>query len=267
MHCSTEYILSKIENKPELAFVLGSGLGDIAKLYENPVTIPYDEIPGFVKTTVEGHEGKMMFGDLMGKPCVILSGRFHFYEGHAPKDIVQPIRTLKELGVKKLLLTNAAGGINFGYAPGDLMIIEDHINFAGVNPLIGPNDDNIGPRFFDMSDAYSKCMRKVIQDAADQTGTEIHSGVYAMYSGPSFETPAEIRMLRTIGTDAVGMSTVPEVIAANHCSLEVAAISCITNMAAGMIRDAKLNHEEVMETGRMVKDKMTKLILKIIELL
>ena len=196
----------------------------------------------------------------------MLAGRFHFYEGHTAKEVASYVSVLKELGVEILILTNAAGGINDEFIPGDLMIVDDHINFANVNPMIGPNDDSLGPRFFDMSDAYSKRLRGIMHEAADSCGIFIKSGVYLMCTGPSFETPAEIRMFKTLGADAVGMSTVPEVIAANHCGMEVAAISCITNKAAGL-SERKLSHEEVMETGKMVNEKFKALIKQIIELL
>jgi purine-nucleoside phosphorylase len=266
MTSSTKYIMEQISIKPKIAIVLGSGLSELSSLMEDAVEIPYSQIPEFLHTTVAGHQGKMFFGKLLGKECVILAGRFHYYEGYKANEITGYIRVLKELGIEKLLLTNAAGGINKDFIPGDLMVIEDHINYANVNPLIGPNDDSIGPRFFDMSDAYSKEMRDIIHEAAANSGILIKSGVYVMFSGPNFETPAEIRMFSMMGADAVGMSTVPEVIAANHCGIKVAGISCITNLAAG-ISEQKLNHEEVIETGHRVKDKFKTLILNIMELL
>jgi len=266
MNESAEFIKNRVSIEPELAIVLGSGLGEISGLLENAVQIPYEDIPGFSTTTVPGHSGKMFAGLLKNKQCLILSGRFHYYEGYSLKEITQPIRTMKGLGIKKLLLTNAAGAVNENFKPGDLMVITDHINFAGMNPLIGKNDDSLGPRFFDMSNAYSKNFRALIHEAAGLAGIPLKDGVYAMFSGPSFETPAEIRMARTIGADAVGMSTVPEVIAANHCGIETAAISCITNMAAGIL-DAPITHQEVMEMGELVRDKFKSLILKIIDLI
>lgn len=266
MNNSTQYIMNKTDMKPKIAIVLGSGLSDLTTVMQDSVEIDYNDIPGFLKTTVKGHHGKMYIGKLKEKQCIMLAGRFHFYEGHKSSDITGYVRMLKDLGVEKLLLTNAAGGINKDFIPGDLMVIEDHINFANVNPLIGPNDDNLGPRFFDMSDAYNKEIRNIIHEAADNCGILLKSGIYVMYTGPNFETPAEIKMFRIMGADAVGMSTVPEVIAANHCGIKVAAISCITNLAAGISKE-KLSHEEVMETGKMVKDKFKTLILHILELL
>lgn len=263
---STKYIMEKIDIKPKIAIVLGSGLSELSTAMEDAIEIPYSEIPGFLQTTVAGHQGKMYFGKLLGKECVILAGRFHYYEGYKASEITGYIKVLKEIGIEKLLLTNAAGGINRDFIPGDLMVIEDHINYANVNPLIGPNDDSFGPRFFDMSDAYSKEIRDIIHEAATNSGILIKSGVYIMYTGPNFETPAEIRMFAMMGADAVGMSTVPEVIAANHCGIKVAGISCITNLAAGISQE-KLSHNEVMETGQRVKDKFKTLILNIIEML
>ncbi len=234
--------------------------------FQKLLEIDYSDIPGFLKTTIKGHMGKLYIGILNGKEVYMLSGRFHFYEGYSAKEIVSYITTLKELGVEKLILTNAAGGINKDFIPGDLMVVDDHINFANINPMIGENDDRIGPRFFDMSEAYSKYLREKIHEAADNCGILIKSGVYLMCTGPSFETPAEIRMFERMGADAVGMSTVPEVIAANHCGMEVAAISCITNKAAGLSEN-KLSHEEVVETGRKVNEKFKALISHIIELI
>ncbi len=260
------FIKSKTNLSPKIALVLGSGLSELTEVLTDAVSINYSEIPGFLKTTVPGHKGQLFIGKLNGREVYMLAGRFHFYEGHSAKEITSYVPLLKSLGVEKLLLTNAAGGINPDFLPGDLMVIDDHINFAGVNPMIGPNDDSLGPRFFDMSDAYSNKMRNIIHEAAESCGMLLQSGVYAMYSGPSFETPAEIRMLSVLGADAVGMSTVPEVIAANHCGIEVAGISCITNKAAGL-SETKLSHEEVMETGQMVKDKFKTLVTHIVELL
>lgn len=266
MEKSTQYIIDRISNTPKIAIVLGSGLSDLTNVLENSIEIKYSEIPGFLQTSIEGHKGSMFFGKLKGKDCVILGGRFHFYEGHNPNEITGYIKILKELGVDKLLLTNAAGGINSDFRPGDLMVIHDHINFAGVNPLIGTNDDSLGPRFLDMSEAYNKEFRDVIHEAANNIGILLKSGVYIMYSGPNFETPAEIKMFSLMGADAVGMSTVPETLAAHHCGIKVGAISCITNLAAG-ISGEKLSHAEVLEAGQKVKDKFKTLILKIIELL
>ena len=266
MNKSAEYIKSKSPLNPKIAIVLGSGLSELTETMEDTVMIDYSDIPNFLKTSVPGHKGQLFAGKLNGKEVYMLAGRFHFYEGHSAKEITSYIPVLKDLGVEKLLLTNAAGGINKDFVPGDLMVIDDHINFANVNPMIGPNDEAIGPRFFDMSEAYSPKLRNTIHEAANECGMLLQSGVYLMCTGPSFETPAEIRMFSMIGADAVGMSTVPEVIAANHCGLEVAAISCITNKAAG-ISETKLSHEEVMETGQKVKDKFKTLIMHIVKLM
>ncbi|MCK5130462.1 MAG: purine-nucleoside phosphorylase [Clostridiales bacterium] len=266
MRKSTQYILNNIKHTPQIAIVLGSGFSDLYKSLENIIEIKYSDIPDFLQTTIPGHKGSMFFGQLMGKECVMLGGRFHYYEGHDPRDITEYINILYELGVQRLLLTNAAGGISSDLRPGDLMVIDDHINFAGVNPLIGANDDTIGPRFLDMSDAYNKEFRNLIHEAADSIGMLLKSGVYIMYSGPNFETPAEIKMFGLMGADAVGMSTVPETIAAHHCGIKVGAISCITNFAAG-IGEGKLSHEDVLDVGKMTKEKFKTLIIKIVELI
>ena len=263
---AAEYLLQRIPQKPEIGMVLGSGLGDFADTLENPVRIPYSEIPDFPQPTVEGHSGAFVFGTKQGKYVVALQGRLHYYEGFTQQEITLPIRVLAALGVKTLLLTNAAGGVNLGFKPGDLMLISDHINYSGSNPLIGPNLEKFGPRFPDMSDLYTAALREQIKEKAAQAGIALQEGVYAMYSGPSYETPAEIRMFRTMGADAVGMSTAPEAIVAGHSGLQVVGISCITNMAAGVL-PVKLNHAEVVETAARVHDlfhKLVDLILTII---
>lgn len=258
-----EFLHENMGIQPKIALVLGSGLGDLADLMEDSQIIDYKDIPGFPISTVPGHAGRMVFGRFSGKECVIMQGRFHYYEGYDATTIAMYIRVLKDLGVEKLILTNAAGGVNLGFKPGDLMVITDHINFASVNSLIGSNDESYGPRFFDVSDAYSKQMIGIIDEAAYETGIMLHHGVYMMFTGPCYETPAEIKMARILGADAVGMSTVPEIIMASHCSIMAAGISCITNMAAGIL-DEPISHEEVMETGIMVKEKFKVLILKIV---
>lgn len=263
---ATNFVKSQLQAVPKAAVVLGSGLGELAELVEGQVDIPYAEIPGFLRSTVPGHAGRLILGRLAGVEVILMSGRFHRYEGYSHRDIALPVRMMKELGVGCLLLTNAAGGVNLSFQPGDLMLIEDHINLSGDNPLIGPNDDSFGPRFPDMSRAYSPALSAVVQQAAEEGCIPLKKGVYMLFNGPSFETPAEIRMARTLGADAVGMSTVPEVIAANHCGLPVAAISCITNMAAGIL-DQPLSHQEVVETGEKVKGKFAALMLKTIELI
>lgn len=246
------YIQPKLTEKPTIGLVLGSGLGVLADEIENPTVIPYQEIPGFTVSTVVGHKGQLVIGKLQGKQVVAMQGRFHYYEGHDLADVVFPIRIMKLLGVETLIVTNAAGGINESYRPGDLMLIKDHINLTGRNPLIGPNDDSLGTRFPDMSEAYSKRLRELAKSVAAEQSIQLQEGVYVGLLGPSYETPAEIRMLRILGGDAVGMSTVPEVIVAKHMQMEVLGISCISNMAAGIL-EQPLSHEEVMETTEKVK--------------
>ena len=256
---ATRMIQEQYGQTPRLALVLGSGLGELVNLLENKTQIPYEAIPGFVLSTAPGHAGRLVFGELRGVSCVCMCGRFHYYEGYSPEEVVRPVRLFKELGAEALLLTNAAGGIHTDFLPGDLMLIEDHINLSGMNPLRGKNMESFGPRFPDMSQAYSPGYRKHMEDAARTTGILLRHGVYAMMAGPSFETPAEIRMLRAMGADAVGMSTVPEVITANHCGLPVVGVSCITNKAAGMSKQP-LSHQEVLETGERIKGKFMTLI-------
>lgn len=256
---AADYIRQRITQTPQIGLVLGSGLGDFADTLENPTKIPYADIPDFPQPTVEGHSGAFVFGTKQGKSVVALQGRLHYYEGFTQQEITLPIRVLAALGVKTLLLTNAAGGVNLGFKPGDLMLISDHINYSGANPLIGPNLEKFGPRFPDMSDLYTSALREKIKEMAAQAGIELREGVYAMYSGPNYETPAEIRMFRTLGADAVGMSTVPEALIAGHSGLQVIGISCITNMAAGVL-PVKLNHAEVVETAAKVHDLFHKLV-------
>lgn len=253
------YIMERIPQKPAVGMVLGSGLGDFADTLENPTRIPYGDIPDFPQPTVEGHSGAFVFGTKQGKFVVALQGRLHYYEGFTQQEITLPIRVLAAIGVKTLLLTNAAGGVNLNYRPGDLMLISDHINYSGANPLIGPNLEKFGPRFPDMSDLYTASLRTAVKEKASAVGITLQEGVYAMYSGPNYETPAEIRMFRTLGADAVGMSTVPEALVAGHSGLQVIGISCITNMAAGVL-PVKLNHAEVVETAAKVHDLFHKLV-------
>jgi len=253
------FLKEKIEIVPELLIILGSGLGDYAESFEDAEKISYLDIPGFPKPTVPGHAGNLVFGKKHEKSIAVMQGRFHCYEGYTPEETVIPIRVLIKLGIKRMLITNAAGGVNEGFSPGDLMVITDHINLAGFNPLRGKNHDDLGPRFSDMTYAYDKNLRNTLFDGGKKLGIDLKQGVYCLWTGPSFETPAEIVMSRVIGADAVGMSTVPEVIAANHAGIKCAGISCITNMAAGML-DQPLNHEEVLETGERVKGKTKELI-------
>ncbi|MEX1307407.1 MAG: purine-nucleoside phosphorylase, partial [Eubacteriales bacterium] len=244
---AVEYLKDRIK-APELLIILGSGLGDYAETFSDAEKIPYSDIPGFPKSTVPGHAGRLVVGEKHGKIVAVMQGRFHCYEGYSPQEVVIPIRVMIKLGCKIMLATNAAGGVNERFHPGDLMLITDHINLAGFNPLMGENHDDLGPRFSDMSYAYDKQLRQLLIDSASKRNIRLQQGVYCLWSGPSFETPAEIVYSRTIGASAVGMSTVPEVIAANHGGMRCAGISFITNLAAGML-DQPLNHEEVLETG------------------
>ncbi|TVY11540.1 purine-nucleoside phosphorylase [Paenibacillus cremeus] len=257
------YIRSKYAAKPEIGLILGSGLGVIADLVEQAVVIHYEDIPHFPVSTVEGHAGELLLGTIEGRHVLLMKGRFHMYEGYGVETVSFPVRVMKELGVDKLLVTNAAGGINTSYVAGDLMLIKDHINFTARNPLIGPNLNELGVRFPDMSEAYSKRMREVAKAVAAEQGVKLQEGVYIGLLGPSYETPAEIRMMRTLGADAVGMSTVAEVIVARHAGIEVLGFSCISNMAAGIL-DQPLSHAEVMETTERVKQTFLKLILGVI---
>ncbi|MGV7117351.1 purine-nucleoside phosphorylase [Paenibacillus kyungheensis] len=257
------YIRSQSDIKPEIGLILGSGLGILADLIEDSVAIDYHHIPHFPVSTVEGHEGELLLGTIQGRPVVMMKGRFHMYEGYGPEVTAFPVRVMKELGISTLLVTNAAGGVNTSYEPGDLMVLSDHLNMTGRNPLIGPNDSALGVRFPDMSEAYSRRLRTVFKETAAQQGLKVQEGVYAGLLGPTYETPAEIVMLRTLGADAVGMSTVSETIVARHAGIEVLGISCITNMAAGIL-DQPLSHDEVMETADRVRDQFLKLVLAII---
>ncbi|GIQ69405.1 purine-nucleoside phosphorylase [Xylanibacillus composti] len=256
-------IQQRIGFQPEIGLILGSGLGMLADLIEDPVVIPYGDIPHFPVSTVEGHAGELVAGQIKGKSVVMMKGRFHLYEGYSVYQVTLPVRVMKELGVSKLVVTNAAGGINLSYKPGNLMLIRDHINFTFRNPLIGPNDNDLGVRFPDMSEAYSARLRSIARDTAKELNLPLQEGVYIGLLGPSYETPAEIRMFRTMGADAVGMSTVAEVIAARHAGIEVLGISCISNMAAGIL-DQPLSHEEVMETTEKVKETFLRLVLTIL---
>jgi purine-nucleoside phosphorylase len=249
--------------RPEAGVVLGSGLGDFGQVLTNRVEIHYEDIPGWPRSTVPGHAGKFLFGSLGGRNVAVLSGRAHFYEGNPMEQVTLGVRVLGRLGIRALVLTNAAGGINTSYERGRLVLISDHINLQGTNPLIGPNDDSLGPRFSDMTEAYSASFRAIAKEEAARLGITLSEGVYAAMTGPSFETPAEIRFLRTIGADLVGMSTAPEVIVARHMSIPVLAISTVTNMAAGMTGEA-LNHEEVLETGRQVRGHLVALLSAVI---
>lgn len=241
-------IREKTELMPKVGIVLGSGLGGLAASVQNPCVIPYQEIPGFAPSTAPGHAGKLLLGTIGSIPVVCMQGRLHYYEGHRMEDIVLPVRVMKALGAQTVILTNAAGGVSTDFRPGDLMLLTDHINFLGTNPLIGPNDEEIGPRFPDMTHVYTPSLRSLALQAAQECGISLQQGVYLATTGPSYETPAEIRMFRTLGADAVGMSTVPEAIAAAHCGLQVLGFSLITNMGAGVL-DKPLSSEEVIQTA------------------
>jgi purine-nucleoside phosphorylase len=253
------YIRTLTQAQPRVGVVLGSGLGAFADELTNSLAIPYADIPGWPQSTAVGHAGKLVIGSLDGLEIAVLAGRSHFYEGYTPAQVTTGVRVLAQLGVKSVVFTNAAGGINLSYQQGGLVLISDHINLQGMNPLIGPNDDTCGPRFPDMSDAYCAAYRTIARQTASELGIELPEGVYAAMSGPSYETPAEIRYLRVIGADLVGMSTVPEVIVANHLGLKVLAISCVTNMAAGILPQ-KINHQEVLETGLRVRGTLVSLL-------
>ena len=261
---SVIFLESKINLKPRIGIILGSGLGGLADLIEEPISIQYEKIPNFPVSTVEGHAGRLVFGKLQGIDVVAMQGRFHYYEGYPIHDVVFPVRVMTGLGIDTLIVTNAAGGVNESFKPGDLMIINDHINYAGVNPLIGKNLDNKGPRFVDMTWAYDKELINVAKDSARKLELEVKEGVYMWFSGPTYETPAEIKLASILGADAVGMSTVPEVIIANHEGINVLGISCITNMAAGIL-DQPLDHNEVVETSLKVKDAFQNFVMEIIE--
>jgi purine-nucleoside phosphorylase len=249
--------------KPKVGVVLGSGLGAFGDELENSFSVPYAELADWPQSTAVGHAGKLVFGSVSGTPVVVLSGRVHLYEGYTAQQVTYGIRKLKQLGIGSLIVTNAAGGINLDYSRGTLVLISDHINLQGTNPLIGPNDENLGPRFPDMTEAYSKRYRQIAMTAGDELGIELKEGVYAGLAGPSYETPAEIRYLRAMGADLVGMSTVPEVIVANHMGIACLGISTVTNMASGVTGE-KLNHEEVLETGREVRGKLVQLLKAVI---
>jgi purine-nucleoside phosphorylase len=259
---AAQYLRGHIAEWPKVALVLGSAQASFADSLENAKEIAYRDIPNWPEPRVEGHAGKLIVGKAAGRPVVVMSGRVHLYEGWTPQEVTFGIRVLGVLGVKTLVLTNAAGGINPAYHPGLLVLISDHINLQGSNPLAGPNEDALGPRFPDMSSAYSPRLREKAKVAAQSEGVEVGEGVYAALLGPSFETPAEIRYLRTIGADLAGMSTVPEAIVANHMGVEVLGISTVTNMAAGM--QQKLSHAEVLETGRSSAGNLIRLLKRLL---
>lgn len=261
---AAEYIMRKLNTRPSVGLILGSGLGDIANSIENPLYFDYKDIAGFPHTTVESHQGRFVVGECQGKIVIAAQGRFHHYEGYDMKQVILPVRVMAILGISTLIVTNAAGGINLNFCPGDLMLIRDHINMTGINPLRGTNKDELGPRFPDMTYAYEPILYKLMLKKANEIGLTMKEGIYAMMPGPSYETPAEITMLRGLGADAVGMSTVPEVIAAVHAGINVLGISCISNMAAG-VSDNPLSHEEVLATVLGTSKVLTNLLLLFIK--
>ena len=250
--------------RPEVALVLGSGLGGFGELVEEALRIPYASLPGFPVSTVPGHAGQFILGYVRGVPVIVMQGRVHYYEGYPMEDVVMPIRIMGMLGAKKLILTNAAGGVNTDFAPGDLMLLEDHISAFVPSPLRGENLDALGTRFPDMSCVYDIPLRQAAEEAAGSRGIALQKGVYLQWQGPNYESPAEIRMFRTLGADAVGMSTICEAIAARHMGLRVCAVSCITNMACGILPQP-LSHEEVQETASRVREKFESLVLEMIQ--
>lgn len=264
MENTIKYITEKTDGfTPEIGIILGSGLGEFADEYCD-YAVSYTEIPNFIKSTVKGHKGRLVFADINGKKVVMMQGRNHFYEGHSMAEITYPVKVMKKLGVKTLILTNAAGGVNENFKPSDLMFITDHINYMGANPLIGTNDETLGERFPDMSEIYKKDLIQIADECAAKLDIQPQHGVYFASSGPSYETPAEIRMARIMGADAVGMSTVPEAIVANYCGMRVLGISCISNLASGVKGSQKLSHAEVIETTNTAKKGFKALLKSVI---
>ncbi len=265
---SVSFIKNIIKEKlgdfePEVGIVLGSGLGELADEYCD-LAIPYCEIPGFEASHVSGHKSRLVFAEINGKKVVMMQGRFHYYEGHPIQKVVFPIKVMKKLGVKTLIITNAAGGVNPAFNPSDLMIITDHINNMNVNPLIGPNDDNMGQRFPDMSEVYSPSLVEMTKKVASKLGIDVQEGVYMAFTGPSYETPAEVRMARIVGADAVGMSTVPEAIVAKWSGMDVIGISCICNSAAGVSAVA-LSHNDVIQAANVAKERFKTLVKEVLK--
>lgn len=257
------YIRSLTSLQPRLGLILGSGLGDFADKVEDATAIPYFDIPNFPVATIVGHPGRLVLGRISGVPVAVMQGRVHAYEGYSMREVTFPTRVLGVLGIERLIVTNAAGGINTDYGQGAIVAISDHINLTGTNAVMGPNEPRFGERFFDMSRAYSPALRQIAHEESEKQGWKLREGVYVAVLGPSYETPAEIRAFRTLGADLVGMSTVHEVIAARHMGIEILGLSVVTNMAAGVL-DQPINHEEVMETGRRIAEQFTGLLMAII---
>ncbi|MBQ7638416.1 MAG: purine-nucleoside phosphorylase [Clostridia bacterium] len=262
---SADYVKSIVKDEPETAVILGSGLGDFASHISDAVSIPYNEIPNFPVSTVPSHEGKLIFGKIGEKKVACMSGRFHHYEGYSFKQLSAPVRLFKLLGVKRVILTNAAGGVNESYRPGDIMVIKDHIKLTSLSPMEGENLPEFGERFFDVSDMYTGKLREKALKLSDGSGLTFHEGVYMYFGGPQFETPAEIRMARLLGADAVGMSTVPEALTAAHCRMPLLGFSVITNMAAGVIPNAEITHEEVGQQAGLISERFSAYMKKVIE--
>ncbi len=260
---SADYLLKKCVTPPEIGIILGSGLGHFASQIENPIAVPYSDIPNFLLSTAIGHAGQMILGTVVGKRVVCMAGRFHHYEGYDFEQLAIPVRVLKLLGIRALILTNAAGAVNMGYRAGDIMVVSDHIKLMGASPMRGPNVDEFGPRFFDMCSAYTPSLRKLALELSERSPLTVHEGVYFFMPGPQYETPAEIRAIRALGGDAVGMSTVTEALTASHCGLPLLALSVMTNMAAGVL-DVPLTSEEVMETANAIEGPFTEYVKDII---
>ena len=261
---TVDYILNRIEKIPDALMVLGSGLGNFAEKIENPIILPYEDIPNFPVSTVKGHIGHLVVGDLAGKYVAVMQGRFHYYEGYALDLVTFPVKVFAKMGTETFIATNAAGIVNLDYKPTDLMVIGDHINLMFNNPLLGKNNDTLGPRFPDMTEVYSKKLRDLALQEAKDRNIPLHEGVYAAMTGPCYETPAEIRMVRALGGDAVGMSTVPETIVAHYCGMKCLGLSCLTNYGAG-ITEQKLNHKEVLENSKIANDYFSDLLYHVVE--
>ncbi len=266
-HAAAEFVKETAPGfTPRVGIILGSGLGGLADQIDVVASISYDDIPEFPRSTVEGHAGRLILGRLGGMPVACMQGRIHYYEGTDPRDLAIPVRMLKLIGIEILLVTNAAGSFRKKMGPGSLMVLSDHINFTGLNPLKGENDETFGPRFFSMEEAYDPILREHLAAVAKELGINLHEGVYLHYLGPNFETPAEIKAFKTLGADAVGMSTTPEVLVARHCGLRVAAISNITNLVAGMSK-TKLSHEQTLECAKLAATDLEKLVIVFLETL
>lgn len=260
---AASYLENKGIENVEVGLILGSGLGELADEIENPIVIPYTEIPSFPVSTVAGHAGQLVYGTLGGKRVLALQGRFHYYEGYSMNEVTFPVRVMRFLGTESIIVTNAAGGVNKEFSPGDLMLITDHINSFGTNPLIGPNDEQFGVRFPDLTQAYDLDYQNIAKEVANELELSLKEGVYYGVTGPTYETPAEVRMIQKVGGDAVGMSTVPEVIVARHAGMRVVGISCISNLAAGM--GETLNHEDVIEVTTKIRSSFKQLIVNLLQ--